>query len=101
MCFVSFLLKIKNKIDYSEKFSYSIHKTQLNIVSCCWALLDTNRSKKMNYLRMKELCEKTSLSRSYVYLLIKEKKFPKGIKIGRVRVWEEREVIDFLSQKRN
>lgn len=43
-----------------------------------------------NFLRIKQVSEKTGLAKSTIWLWVKEKKFPKPIKLSpRVTVWEE------------
>lgn len=51
-------------------------------------------------LRMPRLVDKTGLSRSLIYQLIKERKFPPPYKLSeRVSVWSEQEVSAWMTEK--
>lgn len=52
-------------------------------------------------MRVNELVERTSLSKSYIYKLLKENKFPPGRKIGRSRYWSEEEIGEFFESQKN
>lgn len=56
----------------------------------------------MKYLNIKEVCERTSLSRSTVYRLIKDGYFPRKIKISKSRVaWRDCEVNAWLQEQQH
>ena len=53
-------------------------------------------------IRIKTVCSYTSLSRSYIYLLTKQQKFPKPISLvpgGTSVAWVEQEVIAWVEQR--
>ena len=55
-------------------------------------------------IRCKKVCEKTGLSRSYVYQLSREGKFPKPIALvpgGSSVAWIEHEVEEFITNQIN
>ena len=46
-----------------------------------------------NFIRIKEVMEKTGVARSTIWLWVKEEKFPKPIKISpRVTVWKSSDI---------
>lgn len=54
----------------------------------------------MNMLRLKEVINKTGLSRSSVYKYISEDKFPQPVHLGeRTVAWVESEIEDWLKEK--
>ena len=55
---------------------------------------------KMSLLKLNQVKEITQLSRSSIYRLISEDKFPKQIKLSeRASRWIESEVMEFINQK--
>ncbi|OHY90174.1 transcriptional regulator [Vibrio rotiferianus] len=53
----------------------------------------------MRFIRLKEVISKTGLSRSSIYSLIKEGRFPTSVPIGsRAVAWVESEVEEFLEE---
>lgn len=53
-------------------------------------------------LRLPEVKHKVALGRSTIWLWIKQGKFPAGFKLSsRVRVWNEKEINDFIQGKWN
>ncbi|MGJ0485196.1 MAG: helix-turn-helix transcriptional regulator [Methylomicrobium sp.] len=53
-------------------------------------------------LRIKEVCQKTGLSRSTIYVLISQDLFPKSVGLASRRVgWIESEIDDWIQQKKN
>lgn len=57
-----------------------------------------------NLIRCKEVCKRTGLSRSYVYQLSREGKFPKPIALvpgGSSVAWIEHEVEEFITNQIN
>lgn len=56
----------------------------------------------MKMLRLKDVIEKTGLSRSSVYRYISEDRFPKPVHLGeRTVAWVEREIEDWLMMRLN
>lgn len=54
----------------------------------------------MKIIRLKQVIELTSLSRSSIYSFIKQGVFPKPINLGANSVgWIESEIIDWITQK--
>ena len=54
-------------------------------------------TKEIHALRINEVCRKTELSKSTIYRLIKNGKFPKPKKIGpRARIWLDHEIEQHL-----
>jgi len=50
-------------------------------------------------LRRREVEARTGLSRSTIYLWLKQGKFPKPVKIGaRVVAWRDRDIADWMDQ---
>lgn len=53
----------------------------------------------MRFIRLKEVISKTGLSRSTIYSLIKEGRFPPSVPIGsRAVAWVESEVEEFMEE---
>lgn len=53
-------------------------------------------------LKLKEVCERTALSRSTVYLWIAEGRFPAAINLGNRSVgWLESEVSEWINERIN
>ena len=55
---------------------------------------------KIKFLRLQEVLVRTGLSRSSVYLLINQAKFPAPVKLGRrMSAWVESELDRWLEEK--
>lgn len=53
-----------------------------------------------NFLRLKDVVKKTSISRSTVLLWVRENKFPKPIKVSpKVTIWKESEIDEWIKEK--
>lgn len=50
----------------------------------------------MNYLRLKQLQNKINISKSKIYADMKNKKFPINIKLGRMSLWVEEEIDEYI-----
>ncbi|WP_017446210.1 AlpA family transcriptional regulator [Gayadomonas joobiniege] len=54
----------------------------------------------MRFIKLKEVIEITTLSRSSIYQFMKEEKFPKAVSLGgRSVAWVEDEVTDWMMDK--
>ena len=49
-------------------------------------------------LRIKDVLELVPLSKSRLYLLIRDNEFPKPIKLGKISVWVESDVRAFIKK---
>jgi len=55
---------------------------------------------KQKIIRMPEVILGTALSRSTIYRLMKENKFPKSIKLSERSIgWVEEEILDYLNKR--
>ncbi|NQY19800.1 MAG: AlpA family phage regulatory protein [Campylobacteraceae bacterium] len=53
-----------------------------------------------NYLRVKTVAEKVGISKSTIWLWVKENKFPKPIKVSpQVSVWNEDKIEEWMNNK--
>ena len=52
----------------------------------------------MKGLRLRQIMEKTGLKKPTIYSYMKQGKFPRPGKIGKVSVWDESEIDGFLEQ---
>jgi len=53
-----------------------------------------------NFLRITNVMKKTGLAGSTIWLLVKEGKFPKPIKLSpRIAVWEEEKINNWMKTK--
>jgi predicted DNA-binding transcriptional regulator AlpA len=50
----------------------------------------------VRFMRMKQLVKYTSLSRAYLYNLIKETEFPTSITLNGIRMWEKPVIDEWL-----
>ena len=50
----------------------------------------------MNYLRLKQLRNKINISKSKIYADMKNKNFPTNIKLGRMSLWIEEEIDEYI-----
>ena len=50
----------------------------------------------VRFMRMKQLAKYTSLSRAYLYNLIKETEFPSSITLNGIRMWEKLVIDEWL-----
>ena len=50
----------------------------------------------VRFMRMKQLTKYTSLSRAYLYNLIKETEFPSSITLNGIRMWEKLVIDEWL-----
>jgi prophage regulatory protein len=55
----------------------------------------------MRLMRMKQLSNYTSLSRAYLYNLIKDSDFPDSISLNGIRMWEKSDVDSWLEKHIN
>ena len=55
----------------------------------------------MRLMRMKQLSNYTSLSRAYLYSLIKDSDFPDSISLKGIRMWEKSAVDSWLDKHIN
>jgi prophage regulatory protein len=53
----------------------------------------------LRFMRLPEVCHKVALSRTVVYALIKERRFPEPIKMGYASRWLESEVQDWITAR--
>lgn len=54
----------------------------------------------MEFLRMKEVCERVGFCRSTLYKLMSENKFPQPIKIGdRAIAWTDDTITEWMQQR--
>ena len=59
-----------------------------------------NEIERQKFLRLKSVLEKTGLTRSMTYELIKERSFPTSINLGARAVgWLESEIDDWIAQR--
>lgn len=59
-----------------------------------------HRSYQMRIIRLKEVLAKTSLGKTYIYKLIKIKKFPESIALGERTVgWLESEIDSWIQSR--
>ena len=58
---------------------------------------DTTES--LRFMRLPEACHKVALSRTVVYALIKEGRFPQPIKMGYASRWIESEVHGWIAER--
>jgi len=54
---------------------------------------------KVRFMRMKQLSTYTSLSRAYLYNLIKNSDFPNSISLKGIRMWEKSDVDSWLDKQ--
>jgi predicted DNA-binding transcriptional regulator AlpA len=52
----------------------------------------------VRFMRMKQLAKYTSLSRAYLYNLIKETEFPASIALNGIRMWEKSAIDEWLNR---
>lgn len=58
------------------------------------------QTKAQVLIRRKNVEKRTSLSRSRIYALLKEKKFPQPIRLGRMSVaWIESEISEWIAER--
>jgi prophage regulatory protein len=55
----------------------------------------------VRFMRMKQLSNYTSLSRAYLYNLIKDSDFPDSISLNGIRMWEKSDVDSWLEKHIN
>ena len=55
----------------------------------------------VRFMRMKQLTKYTSLSRAYLYNLIKESEFPISITLNGIRMWEKSSIDKWLDDNIN
>ena len=53
----------------------------------------------VRFMRMKQLSNYTSLSRAYLYNLIKDSDFPDSISLRGIRMWEKSDVDSWLDKQ--
>lgn len=53
----------------------------------------------LRFMRLPEVCHKIALSRTVVYALIKEGRFPEPVKMGYASRWLESEVEDWITER--
>jgi predicted DNA-binding transcriptional regulator AlpA len=53
------------------------------------------------FMRMKQLTRYTSLSRAYLYNLIKEDDFPSSVSLNGIRMWNRSDIVDWFNKKTN
>ena len=62
--------------------------------------MDNHITKNMRIIRLPEVINMTGLSRSTIYALLKDQKFPKQVKLSPRSVgWVEGEVLDWIHQR--
>ena len=53
-----------------------------------------------NYLRVKKVADKIAISKSTIWIWVKEKRFPKPIKVSpHVSVWSEDKIEEWMKNK--
>jgi len=52
-------------------------------------------------MRMKQLTKYTSLSRAYLYNLIKEDDFPLSVQFNGIRMWNRSDIVAWFDMKTN
>jgi len=52
----------------------------------------------VRFMRMKQLAKYTSLSRAYLYNLIKGAEFPSSITLNGIRMWEKPAIDEWLNR---
>ncbi|MEO1944774.1 MAG: AlpA family phage regulatory protein [Candidatus Thioglobus sp.] len=55
----------------------------------------------VRFMRMKQLTRYTSLSRAYLYNLIKEDDFPSSVSLNGIRMWNRSDIVDWFNKKTN
>jgi predicted DNA-binding transcriptional regulator AlpA len=55
----------------------------------------------VRFMRMKQLTRYTSLSRAYLYNLIKEDDFPSSVSLNGIRMWNRSDIVDWFNKKIN
>ena len=56
----------------------------------------------MKFIKIEDVLQMTSLSRTTMYSLIRKGSFPKQIKLGnRISVWSEEKIISWMNDKIN
>jgi predicted DNA-binding transcriptional regulator AlpA len=55
----------------------------------------------MRFMRMKQLAKYTSLSRAYLYNLIKEDGFPSPVHLNGIRMWNRSDIVEWFEKKTN
>ena len=55
--------------------------------------------KEKRFLRLPDICRKLGISKSTIYLWITQKRFPEPLKIGRMSVWLESQVDEWMLKK--
>jgi len=63
--------------------------------------MSENLDNKVRLMRMKQLSNYTSLSRAYLYNLIKDSDFPNSISLKGIRMWEKSDVDSWLDKHIN
>ena len=59
-------------------------------------------TEQLNLIRIKELCELTTLKRSTVFKAIRNSLMPKPIKLlGKINCWDKAEIIKWLESMRS
>lgn len=53
----------------------------------------------VRFMRMKQLTRYTSLSRAYLYNLIKEDDFPKSVSLNGIRMWNKSDIVTWFDQR--
>jgi len=61
--------------------------------------MSENLDNKVRLMRMKQLSNYTSLSRAYLYNLIKDSDFPNSISLKGIRMWEKSDVDSWLDNQ--
>jgi prophage regulatory protein len=61
--------------------------------------MSENLDNKVRLMRMKQLSNYTSLSRAYLYNLIKDSDFPNSISLKGIRMWEKSDVDSWLDKQ--
>ena len=56
---------------------------------------------EVRFMRMKQLTKYTSLSRAYLYNLIKEDDFPSSVSFNGIRMWNRPDIVEWFDQKTN
>ena len=51
------------------------------------------------FMRMKQLTEYSSLSRAYLYNLIKEDDFPESVSLNGIRMWNKSDIVTWFDQR--
>lgn len=54
---------------------------------------------ELGLIRLAAVLQATGLSRAQIYLLMRENRFPRGVKLGRATAWVRKEVIAWIEQR--